>query len=849
MEYSPTKTSRRSPPRGTLSRSQTDDENHSVFDYSLEDGFGKRKKKNKTGKKMGAGVNNDVNDDDDDESSPNASSKLRHPYPTTIAIQTNDGKDDNSNSDDDDDDDGDDDDDCDGMSPTNDRRRRGGNGGSEVRSPFTSPGQRGGGGESGGGGGGGRRGKGGRGRSRGRRRGGGRSKSESRQPNSPLATSDGDAGVIFGGGGAGCAYSSSELSKYHADGMRHFNMNRLSEAVESYSRALRVGLEELAHRREMVTRMTNGGMGEDMGIHCGDANFVPSERDGVIMALSSSISRVHADLGKALEIAQRYGDARKEYTAGMDILRRGCHVTEKDDGRVRELKSNSNRMKRAMDVERDRRKHAAILASAYQRLERVSDDESNNVDRDSARRNLISCLDRCMRIERDSVGERSYGYAKLKLKSSKAKFEYGDVEGGTVDADAAARTIKSVLGSSHAIVGAASSFVAGAYERRGNVMYEAIMSRIPGGGGFDDDGGGYGGDGEQRAQLTPECKSMFTKALEWYADALGPMRYKYDGDNREDDRDDNWDANSDRRIVLRPDVGDVFRKISILYTRRGNSRGSAIDACHRALEAYGAGGIIDPTNAIKSKVNVRDMCSMVLSSYGNFHPDAAFVWRDLARLHLTGREYGDAVYAAERALEFSRMVLKGAHCDTKGIDALPSSALHIAGDGYVGLRRYEDATRSYREAYSEYRRVGRAICDGYVDGATILDKLGMTFYHRGMLDEAKAHLMDALRAERSSKDRDCATGSASRLPLILSDIGMVHSKCILCLIQFHRAPSVHCLNESHFLLLYKSNVKNMPRPLRRCDLASSYMPIADSRIILPRSRGQGNSSRRHNAGR
>jgi hypothetical protein len=166
---------------------------------------------------------------------------------------------------------------------------------------------------------------------------------------------------------------------------------------------------------------------------------------------------------------------------------------------------------------------------------------------------------------------------------SKAKFEYGDVEGGTVDADAAARTTKSVLGSSHAIVGAASSFVAGAYERRGNMMYDALIrSRIPGG---DEDGGG------KQVPLTPECKSMFTKALEWYADALGPMRYKYDGDNRDDHRDDRHDR------VIRPDVGDVFRKISKLYTRRGNSRGSAVDACHRALEAYGAGGFIDPTNA------------------------------------------------------------------------------------------------------------------------------------------------------------------------------------------------------------------------------------------------------------
>ena len=597
-------------------------------------------------------------------------------------------------------------------------------------------------------------------------------------------------------------------------------MNRLSESVESYSKALRVGLEELTHRREMVNRMTVGGMGMAAGRHDASDN-IPPERDGMIMALSSSISRVHADLGKALEIAQRYGDARKEYVAGMEILRHGCHVTERDDARARELKSNAARMKRAMDVDHDRKKHAAILASAYHRLERASENDDNIVDRDNARRSLISCLERCMRIERDSIGEGSYGYAKLKLKLSKAKFEYGDVEGGTVDADAAARTIKSVLGSSHAIVGAASSFVAGAYERRGNMMYDALIrSRIPGG---DEDGGG------KQVPLTPECKSMFTKALEWYADALGPMRYKYDGDNRDDHRDDRHDR------VIRPDVGDVFRKISKLYTRRGNSRGSAVDACHRALEAYGAGGIIDPTNATKSKIMGGIGGRIASSSYGDFHPDAAFVWRDLACLHLTGREYGDAVYAAERAVESSRMVLKGAHCDKKGIDALPSSALYIAGDGYVGMRRYEDATRSYREAYTEYRRVGHASGDGTVDGATILGKLGMTFYHRGMLDEAKAHLMDALRAERSSKDRDGVTGNASGLPLLLSDIGMVHSKCFLCLMQCRCVYFVRRRTESQYLLFRNTSqmrricrghqgIAILPQAVRRSRSFGSYRP-------------------------
>ncbi|KAL3811780.1 LOW QUALITY PROTEIN: hypothetical protein ACHAXA_004212 [Cyclostephanos tholiformis] len=696
----------------------------------------KNKMKNSnTGRKKNAKDKMAAAAGDYDSESTNLKSNLPHPYPTTIAIQSaiNDGKNNNS-----DDDDGNhhhyhNNDYVNVGSPSNDNRRRGRGGGSEFRSPFTSPGQRGGGGGEGGGGGGGGKG------SEGRR---GRSRSESRQPNSPMATGY-DAGVVE----AGDAYSS-ELAKYHRDGLRQFNMNRLSEAVESYSRALRVGLEELAHRVEMVNRMSTG----HGGVHD------TSDKDGMIMAFASSISRVHADLGRALEIAQKYGDARREYVAGMDILRHTCHVTE-EDARMRGLRSDVARMTRAIKVENERRKQAASLVGAYQRLDRASNG-GNPVDRDNARRALMSCLEKAMRIERDTLGEGSYGYAKLRLKLSKVKCEYGDVEGGTVDADNAARTIKSLLGSSHAIVGAASSFVAAAYERRANMMYDRIKSKISPGGGDEREG--------RQVQLTPECKSMFTKALEWYADALGPMKFKYDRENCDgDDRDDRYDN-------IQPDVGEIFHKISKLYIRRGNGHGSAVDACHRALEAYGVGGCIDPANATKSEI----MDGGPTSLYGNFHPDAAFVWRDLAHLHLTAREYGDAVYAAERALESSHRVLRGAHCDRKGIEVLPSSALNIAGDGYVGLRRYEDATRSYREAYSEFRRLGNANHDDTIDGATILRKLGMTFYHRGMFDEAKAHLMDALSVERSSKDHGGGfTGSSSGLPLLLSDIGMVHIKC------------------------------------------------------------------------
>ncbi len=90
----------------------------------------------------------------------------------------------------------------------------------------------------------------------------------------------------------------------------------------------------------------------------------------------------------------------------------------------------------------------------------------------------------------------------------------------------------------------------------------------------------------------------------------------------------------------------------------------------------------------------------------------------------------------------------------------------------------------YQEAYSEFRRItsggkggDKGNTNGRVDGATILRKLGMTFYHRGQLDEAKAHLIDALRTERLSKAHCGETGAANSLPLLLLDIGMIHIKC------------------------------------------------------------------------
>ena len=203
-------------------------------------------------------------------------------------------------------------------------------------------------------------------------------------------------------------------------------------------------------------------------------------------------------------------------------------------------------------------------------------------------------------------------------------------------------------------MGAASLFVAAVYEKRATTMHDRIKSKFWG----------------EEIQLTPECKSMIAKALEWYADALGPMKFKYDRDDRdvvEDEDECNYST-----TVIQPDVGDTFYKIAKLYTKRGGYA-SAVDACHRALEAYGVTDI-DPIDAITTKTSL----------YHNFHPDAAFVWHDLASLHLKTKAYNNAVCAAERAVESSRHVLKSSHCG-KSIEELPSLEFQIAGGGCVGL--------------------------------------------------------------------------------------------------------------------------------------------------------------------
>ena len=51
--------------------------------------------------------------------------------------------------------------------------------------------------------------------------------------------------------------------------------------------------------------------------------------------------------------------------------------------------------------------------------------------------------------------------------------------------------------------------------------------------------------------MTPKYKLMITKALEYYADALGPLKFKYDRDNREND--DKYNGSMELTNSFQPD--------------------------------------------------------------------------------------------------------------------------------------------------------------------------------------------------------------------------------------------------------------------------------------------------------
>ena len=716
-------------PPGAIVRSHTDDmENHSVFDFPLDPsrdkravgdddysssdidvvgmrGYGKKQRKQQPSKprkkrggeppvKVAAGKG---------KAASSSSLATPHPYPSSISIQ------------------------LDGLNSPPGIKSPERKCNSEFRSPATSPGEE-----------------------RFRLKNGSSNDDDDdchRQPNSPSSGNryDDNSNTMQGN------MQGSELARYHSVGQHHFQSNRLSDAVDSYSTAIRLGLEELSARKGMISRLASHRDGNNGRAA---ASSDKHDDDDVMVHLGSSLAQVHADLGTTLEIAQRYGDAKKEWENGVGMLLHTCHVS-KNDERVKVLKGNIGRMDRALSVKEERRRYTKDVEGAFQKLSNASNSSSveNKAPRaaaqDEARKCISSAIRKLLRTERDSMGENSYAHAKLRLKLAKVKCEGGDIDGGLNDANSAVKTLKSVLGAKHTLVGAACLFAATVHERRATMIMENANKRNSIGN-EDEEGG---------TLLPPECNSLMKRALELYGDALGPLKYKYDYHNSEDDgRDDRQSS------AVQPDIAEVYHKIAKLYGKKG-SHASSVDAYHRSLEAYGATGI-DRSEITKK--------SSSYHQHHDVHPEAAIVWHDLAELHLSAKEYSNAIYAADKSSELARTVLKTSY--NERVEVLPILANQIAGDAYGGLGRHEDATRSYQEGYYEFKKISggssksRNASLGIVEEARLLRKLGLSLFRQNKLDDAKAQLMDALRILRSGKEGE----SSSELPDLLADIGLVH---------------------------------------------------------------------------
>ncbi len=551
----------------------------------------------------------------------------------------------------------------------------------------------------------------------------GNSNHESRQQSSPYRKNSNGRGNTDAKNRANF-----EMKSHHEDGRKHFLQNELSEAVDAYSRAIRTGLEELKHRKSMVHRINT----PDRNRRAGESD----QPDEMTILLGENIASAHLDMGKALEVAGKYSEALEEYENGIGMLEHTCHKSKKDP-QLKMATREIQRMQRAVAVSEERKKLQSSMDAAIAKVSGCS----GVGEKDAARKQAIACVRRLMRTERDSLGERSYAVAKLKLKLAKLQCEGGNIEGGLDDAEEAIMTLKTVLGDKHSLLGASCLFSATLYEKRISVATSTPVT-CP----------------KTLLQLSSDIKSMINRALELYADALEPINFKYSCRSIEEDE-------------IQPEIGDIFHKIGRLYSKKG-SYSSAIDAYRRAFEAYGV-----PSNAMKSGTVTR----------ADFHPNAAIIWYELAELHLASKEYGDSIHACEMAMELVRVMRKlGKSTSNDTIETLPILTYQVAGASYSALHRHEESTRSYHEALSELKKSRSSLSTsdrgkrlGSYEESKILRKIGGSLLREVKVEEAKHFFVDALRILRSSPDND----KCPELPGVLLDIGAVHVR----LEEFHDA--------------------------------------------------------------
>ena len=476
----------------------------------------------------------------------------------------------------------------------------------------------------------------------------------------------------------------SDLHKFHESGRKQFLCNRLAEAVDFYTRAIRVG-QEMVHRRKEAT---------------------PN--------LEASLAQVHFDLAFALEIAGKYAESANEMRSGRDLLKQSCY--KKKDDRLKECMKNIQCMERAVDAEMERGKYRSKMESAMSTLVKCSCDG----EKDSVRKNAIGVIKQLIRIERESLGEQSYAVSKLRLKIAKLRYEGNDLEGSLNDADVAIKTLRNNLGPKHTLVGAACLFAASINEKLASVLSSTKVTDpkpITNG-------------------MIPECKSAIRRARHLYNEALDPLKFKH--------------SISGDKSKVQSELGDVYQRIGRLYGKEG-SYTSAIDAYHSSLEAYGATGVGEN----------EDLC-----------PDAVAVWHSVGELHLIMNKFDDAAHAAKNCTKLAKMVPKSSSNENIAI-----SGFQIAGDAYMAMNKFGNATRAYQEALNAFRnaRLKSDTKNSFtpLEEAKILKKIGNSLLNEDKSLEAKTVLLDALERLRSDRSNE----KSLELPMLMSNIGHAHIRC------------------------------------------------------------------------
>jgi len=646
----------------------------------------------------------------------------------------------------------------------------------------------------------------------------------------------------------------SQMSTLHNQALQQFKTNQLNLAVQSYMTAITNGLDELTSRKEMIKLQLG---------HTGQHYSNGGREDSKVIKLATELAQVHLDLAQTLEIANKYTESSIELNNGLGLLLHTVGLSDTGGGRdgkdgrggnekVKAIKRDIARMERAINVDIEREKLSSKLDEKMKQLHQSSSTGSGTSSKakgkggnkeqanKQAYKSATSTIKKLLRLERNSIGEQSYIYAKLLLKLSKLKVQFlpsytnqsntngvndatNDIKLEMVesslneaikDTQQAVGIMKQVLDKEHTLVGIACTFLGSLYDKKLDLLESKNTGTSGGIGGKGFNASGInsgristievsrGSEGER--VLSKEEKEVITKTIGMYTDSLVPLKFKYtqsNNNNNEERSRSREDINKEGRTLVQPDIAEVYHKIAKLYTKlcSGDSSSStskhsssnqdmAIEAYHKSLQFYGITSI-NRDDISKKKSST--------STLYDIHPNAITVWYDLSTHYITNKQYNDCVYTSEKCIELYKSIMDSRHKYAFGsssnggmekLERLVVSAYILAGDGYVKLHRYDDAGRCYSEGYYEYKQLTNSSSSrnngsgggsrlSNTDGSLILQKLGMTYYSRGKLNDAKSYLIDALHTLRSS---DNGGGGSERktvqMARLLSDIGTVHIK-------------------------------------------------------------------------